>query len=862
MSRETKTPRFFLRRFHEAGLEAESDDAPAMPKLPANALRTLPKPPRKLPVATPPRDHDDALDDVARELALHVALVRCQREQRGGIMSTRVQTALSVDLPAGWIAPLACGMAMTVQGREWTAQMLAVHADLPLGVWRALRDAARAWRLERLRLAPADFPLAGLPALEDQVPPLAARLLDVLLVNQSGNDLNLVLARSGYGVCTDLEDWANCLGEERSERRRADLALLFGLDSDAVRLGLFEPPTVDELASSATAWEPRLCPALIANLLGEPLETLAREPGITVARPRERLADVVLSDEQRRLVAGIDTAWSTHAGSVNALAVLLHGPSGTGKTLLARALAGERGVPLVLLDGAQLERRRDRDEDGLAGSLTGLVRRTAAEHAILFIDEADDLLRDGTDASRAFLIALERHPAVVLLATNKPLTFDPALDRRLQIKIRMDIPGPSERAAILRLELDRSGIPLAPGLAADERLTRLAGSARLSGGHWRSVVQVAGMLAGSRGNAAGTPVTLEDLAEALRLQVADEQVVDRSRMTRVRWIDRPRPASAEAWGEARTQRFAALAEALDHLRVAPRPGRTGIGAVLAVHGPDTALATELGEALAAALHLPLARIGDWQLPNQRHASDEDDASSFTEDLFAARSGWAGPRGGGRKQQRQPAVERSERMRWSERDITTLLNDLGGCSVVQIGLADTDAVEDAMPLLEALALGPHVTVLHLREGSIPPELRRRAAAVLPWAVVDPAIRRLRWTALGGTGEPPPATALRSASPSRPRTNSRRNTLWSGTISFAEPEVMNCRTGLARASATTAGVSLAARRANRDPLKQESKTKRAWRDSMRSASVSIDRMSMALERKATASLLGSGASTGTT
>ena len=92
-------------------------------------------------------------------------------------------------------------------------------------------------------------------------------------------------------------------------------------------------------------------------------------------------------------------------------------------------------------------------------------------------------------------------------------------------------------------------------------LARLAEGARLSGGHWRSVVQVAGMLAGARGGAAATPVTIGDLADALRLQVADEQVVDSGRTTRVRWIDRPRPAEGATWG-ARLERFTALCGAL------------------------------------------------------------------------------------------------------------------------------------------------------------------------------------------------------------------------------------------------------------------------------------------------------------
>jgi hypothetical protein len=266
------------------------------------------------------------------------------------------------------------------------------------------------------------------------------------------------------------------------------------------------------------------------------------------------------------------------------------------------------------------------------------------------------------------------------------------------------------------------------------------------------------MLAGARGNAAGTPVALEDIAEALRLQVSDEQVVDRNRATRVRWIDRPRAATTASWGEARVQRLTSLAAALDRLRATPRPGRSGIGAVLVVHGPDTALAAECGEALASALLLPVARIGDGQASGSPGSDPDVDLPSPPTDLFAAMGGWGGPRSGGRGSRRQMRGERPEGVRWSEQDVAALMHDLGGCCVVQIQVPDADAVESVMPLVDALAVGPHVAVVHLADGAVSPELRRRAAAVLPWAVVDPGIRRLRWNALGGTGDPPPATAV--------------------------------------------------------------------------------------------------------
>lgn len=114
-----------------------------------------------------------------------------------------------------------------------------------------------------------------------------------------------------------------------------------------------------------------------------------------------------------------------------------------------------------------------------------------------------------------------------------------------------------------------------------------------------------------------------------------------------------------------------------------------------------------------------------------------------------------------RQQSEVADEPDSRepaQRWRERDIMTLLRDLGGCSAVDLEVPTASATAGMLPLLDVLTASPHLTLVHVCDHVVPPELRRRSAATVPWATVDPAIRRLRWAALGGRGDPPPATAV--------------------------------------------------------------------------------------------------------
>ena len=248
-----------------------------------------------------------------------------------------------------------------------------------------------------------------------------------------------------------------------------------------------------------------------------------------------RFADVAGEDEAKENLQEIvnylhDPKKYEEIGASMPKGILLVGPPGTGKTMLAKAVAGESNVPFFSISGSEFVEMFV----GMGASKVRDLFKQAKEKApcIVFIDEIDAIGQKrnsgqfgGNDEREQTLNQLltemdgfEGNTGVIILAaTNRPDSLDPALTRpgRFDRRVPVELPDLKGREEILKVHAKK--VRIAPGVDFNT-VARMASGA--SGAELANIVNEAALRAVRAGRKS---VTQADLEESIEVVIAGYQ---------------------------------------------------------------------------------------------------------------------------------------------------------------------------------------------------------------------------------------------------------------------------------------------------------------------------------------------------
>ena len=244
-----------------------------------------------------------------------------------------------------------------------------------------------------------------------------------------------------------------------------------------------------------------------------------------------RFSDVAGEDEAKESLAEIvdylhNPGKYTDAGASMPKGILLVGPPGTGKTMLAKAVAGESNVPFFSISGSEFVEMFV----GMGASKVRDLFSQAKEKApcIVFIDEIDAIgqKRSGGNDEREqtlnqLLTEMDgfegNNGVIILAATNRPESLDPALTRpgRFDRRVPVELPDLAGREAILKVHARK----IKPAEDVDfHTIARMASGA--SGAELANIINEAALRAVRNGR---TIVTQADLEESIEVVIAGYQ---------------------------------------------------------------------------------------------------------------------------------------------------------------------------------------------------------------------------------------------------------------------------------------------------------------------------------------------------
>ncbi len=363
--------------------------------------------------------------------------------------------------------------------------------------------------------------LGGRPLVIDaaQAQPLDEDALRVLVAALAAD------GRSAALIAAEPEDVFRVLGEQEAEllsRPDADsggresivlaAAHELGLKMDAetaAHIGAAFPLRVDGMAHAArlacARAEEADTPAQLHDKFVAACRSTASQRISRFAHriaPKFRLDDVVLPGDRRsqldeiianvRLASKVFDEWrfGEKLSYGRGVAALFHGPSGTGKTMAAQAIAQALGIEIFALDLSRVVSKYIGETEKNIDAVFADAQRSGA--AVL-IDEADALLGKRSEVKDAhdryanievayLLQRMESFEGLAILTTNIRQNIDQAFQRRLRFVI--EFPRPDARA---RAEIWRRCLPQDAHALSEREIGLLAYKSDLTGGHIRQI---------------------------------------------------------------------------------------------------------------------------------------------------------------------------------------------------------------------------------------------------------------------------------------------------------------------------------------------------------------------------------------
>jgi SpoVK/Ycf46/Vps4 family AAA+-type ATPase len=188
--------------------------------------------------------------------------------------------------------------------------------------------------------------------------------------------------------------------------------------------------------------------------------------------------------------AGLASLMPTGRG----LIIMFHGPPGTGKTMLANALANHLNKKILSIDLPNFTKNID------SNSFQYLFREAKLQNAVIFLDECEPLFesrdRRGGGSVNVALTALDKFAGIMILATNRAFDLDDAMHRRINLSIHFQFPDAHQREQIWLAHVPSSADNIS--IHKDINWTHIAQEYELNGGFIKNAMLQSLKFAASR----------------------------------------------------------------------------------------------------------------------------------------------------------------------------------------------------------------------------------------------------------------------------------------------------------------------------------------------------------------------------